>query len=409
MAKPLGRVIGISKDGKSVVRENSPEALAANFAPVIRGSKALIDEETALRRPSEHKPARRPPKQAPAPKLKPAKLFDGFLRHADGEAYGPCREAYGGPDGDRLPSAPAQLLRRLVYYGALFPRPPRCGRHVAFLLLSKVPALVVVGRWFALDEIAHRRRRYRRCRAPAVPPWAARGRPPPHAPAAPSLKRLDGPSALVDDADGLEDDWADYDDVDASPPRRARFSRCRHAARWVPAPAPPAGSVRVLRLLGALRPSALESGQFTIRGGAALDAYGYAWGQSLTDAWAFVPLPPGSSRRHVSAKVERLGLRATVREDVAATTFGRAVLPDASALREPVLEAAFHAPVDTEGATVWCMDEQKVLGVKGPLAMVHKVLIITCHKAAPAWWPRFVKDHPEIRRRDFAFMTDDDT
>jgi hypothetical protein len=137
------------------------------------------------------------------------------------------------------------------------------------------------------------------------------------------LKRLDGPSALVDDADGLEDDWADYDDVDALPPRRARFSRCRHAARWVPAPAPPAGSVRVLQLLGALRPSALESGQFAVRGGAALDAYGYAWGQSLTDAWAFVPLPPGSSRRHVSAKVERLGLRATVREEVAATPFGR--------------------------------------------------------------------------------------
>ena len=55
MAKPLGRVIGISKDGKSVVRENSPEALAANFAPVIRGSKALIDEETALRRPSDER------------------------------------------------------------------------------------------------------------------------------------------------------------------------------------------------------------------------------------------------------------------------------------------------------------------------------------------------------------------
>ena len=201
------------------------------------------------------------------------------------------------------------------------------------------------------------------------------------------------------------------------PRRSAEFSRSRRRARWVPDPVAPAPSASAFRALGALKPSRLESTQFSTRGGAALDAHGYAWGQNVNECWAHVPLPPGCTRRHVKAKMARTSLHARVDPAVADTVFGRAVAAasrsdDGEGLRaavaEPVLLADFHAPIDVDGGSQWYMDEQKAR-TKGPVPpLVHKVLIINVRKAEAAWWPRFFVGHPTIVRRDFPFMADDD-
>lgn len=301
-------VVGISRLDGSAVFAGEEEKAKHGMRRVIRhhGLTAAMDNNRKVVRRAESSPG-----------------VLASLGEFDQITYGGGREG-GGPCELSEPSASLhQLLNRAAYYRRLAGDPNRSELEA----LLKLPArLKVAARHLARKDILASRQAYARLPAPRIPVWAARDRAcEAFGGGRASVRRLDGAAgaAWLDPRDEQLDDWVEYDEVDALPKRPARYSRFRARAEWrVADQPPPKNAVAILGMLGARH----ASGVGDTRGGAALDAYGYAWAQSLTHAWLSVPLPPGllKSQVCISLTSTDLSLRIKVLA-LARSPFARAV------------------------------------------------------------------------------------
>ncbi|KAJ8607069.1 hypothetical protein CTAYLR_009904 [Chrysophaeum taylorii] len=386
--RPRGKVIGMRADGR-LVREG--ESVEGEWRPLRTRSE-----------PRHHK--------SPPPPPPPSSSFATMLAEADKAAYGCGREG-GGPDPSTEASATtAQLINRAAYYRRLIDEDR--DELLTLVEVPKVlPALDVAVRHLARRDIAASRIAYAALAAPAAPIWAKRR----EARAAlgagvPEVmpRRLDGPAgAAWLDADGLVDDWVAYADVDALPPREALYSSRRRVAKWrSPDAPPPLSALRVLRLLGTRPPSRLpDDDDASTRGGAALDDYGYRWGQSLSELWVRLPLPPGATKAHVDCllKPRRLHLAVHLDTRLLASPVGRAL--GASPHTLAILDAPLFDRVDL-AASGWFIEEARTPR-PGPLGdVLHPAIVLTLAKSSRRWWTRLCDGHPAIRPRDFPFMVD---
>jgi len=300
---------------------------------------------------------------------------------------------------------------------------------------DEVPALAVAARHLVRWEIRRTRRSLPRKKAPRVPPWAARG----CCQATNPMRRLDGPAgaAWKDPLDGKLDDWIAYVDDDCAPPRDAEFSPLRNATRWATPPKkPPDDLDRLRKIFGAALPSRLS---LPVRGGAALDSYGYAWSQTHETATLSVPLPPGTVKSDVICTVTFRTLLVGLRvHSLKATPFSRgalryfstllvlleapddvvartrkhpsytsthleALLEQPTSTMQTIVGGQLFAPVDAS-AHAWYLEDCK-WPRPGPLGPVlSPVLSVSLPKASPGWWQSLVQRHPTVRPRDIDFM-----
>lgn len=327
----LARVVGIREDGR-LVREG--ETVQGNWRPIGgRATEPAINERAASKRDEGQL----------------RNDLQSMLTVADQRLYGSSKPG-GGPDPrDEDEADNAQLEARARYYRRLI--------DDNSTVESGGPADVVRQR--LRRDIEQARRAYGRLAAPAVPVWAKREEACEEfgiGSATTTARRLDGAAgeAWLDD-DGAVDDWIDYVDEDALPPRPAQYSPKRKFPRWRQHYDAP--DISLLSLLGGSAPSRLVDGA-QCRGGAVLDAHGYGWGQSLNEVWIRVPVPPGARVAHVTVDVRprKLTVALDLRGDFFSLPFAGATCAGATRERIPFFDdVRLFDTVDVEASSAWIL------------------------------------------------------
>jgi len=367
------RVIGLLADGR-VLREGDDTSCLAKKDTILKTNTSIAQNVEE-------------PKTYDVTKASKESDVKQMLKEADQECYGGEPRDGGGPDpANQVEASLLQLLNRLKYHNG------RAGSSaiVAPELIELVncstskPALEVVARQLLCSEINKARRNYGKLSQPSIPIWATR-----------DILYNDSKGAKVrllhdtagavwrDPIDGGTDDWIEYQDIDALPPKKAEYSPSRQQARWTFLPdTPPTTIVCALRSIHVPKPSKLDP--VLSRGGAALDDFGYAWGQTYSDAWLSVPIENTLGNKfHIQCRFQSRHLLLAF----------RLPLIDNDQSFSHLIDTPLFASINSSEAT-WHLERESSFSI----------LTLSFPKIKPAWWQALCIGHPRIRPRDFDFM-----